>query len=52
MTVTLEPSDLYTVETLRCSVKTGRKVLEKAEGIYCDMLHAVIEEHTGFYLSL
>lgn len=52
VTVTLDADDTYTVETLRCSVKIGRKVLESVSGVYFDTLRTVIEAQTGFYLSL
>jgi hypothetical protein len=49
--VTLTPLDLYNVEFIRV---WGTKITPKAEcaGIYVDMLHAAIEEHTGMYTSL
>lgn len=51
--VTLEPSDTYTVEFLRCgkfdvtAVKCG-----VYQDIYCDGLKSLVEEKTGLALSL
>jgi len=51
VTVTLTPADTYDVKFHRV---WGSKITLKAEceGIYVDMLHAAIEEHTGMYTSL
>jgi hypothetical protein len=50
--VTLEPSDTYKVEFLKCGVKTGIKVLSSHEDIYCDNLRPLFERETGFATSL
>ncbi len=53
--VTLDPSDTYTVKTLRVgTARTGyaTKTLETCEGIYCDMLRECVEGMTGLALSL
>lgn len=46
--------DLYDVEFLNC--RAGRKemvkVLANQGGCYVDMLHDLIEKHTGMYVSL
>ena len=56
--ITLTPDDLYTMEFIRCTSprlnhKTGvftegkRTVLEKREGLWCDMLESTFSEVTG-----
>ena len=49
--ITLDPSDLYTVEFGRVH---GLKytVVQTDEGVYCDQLRPLIEQTTGLYLSL
>jgi hypothetical protein len=49
--ITLGGDDLYAMEFLRCR---GLKVetLATEDGVYADMLHAVIERHTGLRTSL
>ena len=51
VTVTLDPSDTYTIKFQRVH---GLKVTDKGElsMVYADQLHALIEENTGLYLSL
>lgn len=51
LTVTLDPSDTYTVRFQRVH---GRKITEKGthEGIYCDMLVPLFEKETGLATSL
>lgn len=52
--IVLDPSDTYTLETLRqrpfpdCTVETVKKV----SGIYCDMLQTTFTELTGLYTRL
>lgn len=52
--VTLDPTDTYKVEF----IKVGRapnfttKTLAEFDGVYADMLHKMIEDNTGLYLSL
>ena len=50
VTVTLDADDTYTVRFCRC---WGTKVTEKgtSSGIYNDMLVALFESSTGFYLT-
>ena len=45
--ITLDPSDTYTVSFYdrRGNIK------HESNDVYCDMLHDVIEENTGLYLS-
>ena len=54
ITVTLDASDTYSVEFIRCNLraKEMRKVLASESNIYADQLHALIERETGLYLSL
>ena len=49
--ITLDPSDTYTVETLRIR---GASVVTVAEAsmVYVDSLQNVVESQTGFYLTL
>jgi hypothetical protein len=49
--VTLDPSDTYTVETLRATVSSN-KVLSKVSDIYVDQLRSTIAHATGMALSL
>lgn len=48
--VRLDPSDTYTVEFLRCTVK-GRKVVDSFSDIYAENLKRTVELRTGLYLS-
>ena len=50
VTVTLDPSDTYTVRFQRV---WGSKVTEKGSSsdVYCDQLVSLFESTTGFYLS-
>lgn len=50
--VTLEPTDTYHVELVRCTPKTGRKTLAEESMVYVESLKGTIEGMTGFYLSL
>ena len=52
--VTLDPSDTYTVEFLRCSLraKNIRKVLGTFDDVYAEDLRELIESETGLALSL
>ena len=52
--VILDPSDTYTVEFWHQKrMPSGEMVkLASHSGVYFDMLHAIIEKETGFYLSL
>ena len=52
--VTLDPSDTYTVEFLRCSVRATEpiKVLSSHESIYNDGLRDLFERETGFATRL
>ncbi len=54
ITITLDPSDTYTVEFTRCNTraKIVVKVLGRYEGIHADGLHSLIQNETGLYLSL
>lgn len=49
--VTLDASDTYTVQLLKVRGLHAGVVAEN-EGVYSDMLHAIIEEMTGLALSL
>jgi hypothetical protein len=49
--ITLEPSDVYTVEFINCR-GVNRKVLHTSEMVYSDSLNTCIEAHTGLRLSL
>ena len=49
--VSLNGLDLYDVEFIKVW-GSKRTVKHRAENVYCDMLHALIEEQTGLYLSL
>lgn len=50
--IELDPSDTYTIQFWYTSAKADRvrKVSER-DGIYCDMLHDVIENETGLYTT-
>ena len=50
--IVLEPSDTYRVEFWRIGMKSINvaKVSEH-DGIYCDMLHDLIERETGLYTT-
>ncbi len=50
--VTLDPSDTYTVEFIRCWGTKAPEILESVEGIYCDMLKSVIGCGTGLEMSM
>lgn len=56
--VVLDPSDTYTVDFWKVPGPAGfirgdaPKVVKSLEGVYEDMLHAIIEETTGLRLSL
>lgn len=52
--VTLTPADLYDVEFIKVGRAPGYKVetLAKTEGAFFDMLHELIETHTGMATSL
>ena len=51
--VTLDPMDTYTVSFFKQGPRPEFKVTRlDVEGVYCDMLHATIEKHTGLALSL
>ena len=54
ITVTLDPSDTYTVRFTRVGRSPNFKITEIAEcaGVYADSLHAVIERHTDLCVSL
>jgi hypothetical protein len=51
VTITLDPSDTYTVKFFKCR---GYNISEVAElnDVYSDMLVEMFEEVTGLYLSL
>lgn len=53
ITVTLDPSDTYTVRFQRAT-KRGQHIqlIDEVSMVYVDSLHSVIEAGTGFYLSL
>ena len=53
ITITLDPSDTYTVEFIRCNTraKEVRKVLASYTDVYVDMLHNLIESETGLVTS-
>lgn len=50
--IELDPSDTYTVQFWKIGRggESMNKVAER-EGIYCDMLHDVIESETGLYTT-
>lgn len=54
ITVTLDPSDTYTVKFQKVNKRTagGVKELAACEDVYVDSLKTVIELNTGLYLSL
>lgn len=62
ITVTLDPSDTYTVKFDKVTpyrmdrrtgeMKGGVKTLAEVEGVYVDSLKTTIEANTGLYLSL
>lgn len=54
ITITLDPSDTYTVEFINCNTRRAemRQVLETVEGVYTEMLHEVIARGTNLALSL
>ena len=49
--IILTPTDLYKIEFLRVS-KVRRTTLAEHDGVYADMLHGIIEDETGMYLSM
>ena len=49
--VILEPSDTYKVQFFKVHGIKCKAVAEH-EGVYVDMLHALIEKETGLYTSL
>lgn len=49
--IRLTPADLYDVEFYRLRSKAA-KLIEKAEGVYCDQLRGVFERATGLRTSL
>lgn len=49
--ITLDPSDTYTMEFLKVSMKEI-KTLKKITGVYCDMLRDIFTDNTGLYTSL
>ena len=48
--VTLEADDTYTVAFFQ--IKGCDVTSHEVPGVYCDMLHSVIESETGLYLSI
>jgi hypothetical protein len=52
--ITLDASDTYTVEFKRLGRAPSFKVFDVADysDVYVDMLHGLIEKHTGLYTSL
>ncbi len=48
----LSSSDTYRVEFFKMNMKTYEVSTKAFDGIYVDMLHDLIEEQTGLYLSL
>jgi hypothetical protein len=58
--ITLTPMDAYKIEvfkksTLKAQVIQGKPAMirvKELDGIYCDQLKDVIEQLTGFYLTL
>jgi len=51
--ITLDPSDTYTMSFLKWSgKKLEYKVVAELSGVYCDMIHDVIESKTGLYTSM
>ena len=58
--ITLPPMDVYKIEvfkksTIKAQVMQGKPALvlvKEIDGIYCDQLKEVIENLTGFYLTL
>jgi hypothetical protein len=58
--ITLTPMDVYKIEvfkksTLKAQVIQGKPAMvsvKELDGIYCDQLKDVIEDLTGFYLTL
>lgn len=51
LNIILDPSDTYTVEFLRCTIK-GRRVVDSASQVYNDGLRQIIEARTGLHLSM
>jgi len=49
--IKLEPTDLYTVEFLKVSVK-GIKVVSSHNNVYCDQLQELFARKTGMYTHL
>lgn len=51
--ITLDPSDTYTMEFMKWNAKKlEMSTIYKTDGIYCDMLQDIFEEHTGLYTTL
>ena len=53
--IMLNGNDTYDVEFLNCSLRRKgavRRLISSCEGAYVDMLHDLIESHTGLYTSL
>lgn len=51
MSITLDPTDTYSVEFLRASVRV-REIAASHSGIYCNMLAQLVEAETGMALSI
>jgi hypothetical protein len=53
-TVTLDASDTYTVEFVKCSMRAAvyRQVVAETSGVYADQLCELFTRATGLYTSL
>ena len=49
--IILTPADLYKVEFIKVR-KLQCKTVAEHDGVYADMLHGIIEDETGMYLSM
>jgi len=48
--IELDPSDTYTMTTLKVNARQGSAVnVQQESGVYCDKLEQVFEELTGVY---
>ncbi len=50
--VTLDASDTYTVEFIRCWGTKAPNVLKTVKDVYCEMLRSVIGDGTGLELRM
>lgn len=50
--ITLEPTDLYSIQFQRFTLEGGTEALTTVPGVFANQIHQVIESRTGLYLNL